>query len=81
MQAGLSRCAAVNLYFLACRTAEGLKEAMDKVNSRRSGASASDAPAARIERTLDNQLNALRDLDDRAAQAEQELERMGISVP
>jgi hypothetical protein len=62
----------------ACRTAESLKETVDKVNGRRSRAAAD--PAARIERTLDNQLAALRDIDARTADVERALERMGVSV-
>ena len=49
------------------------------MNDRHNFGSGGD-PAASIERTLDNQLNALRDIDERTAHVERALESMGVSV-
>lgn len=64
---------------LMCRTADELKESIEKMCERRSSKSSND-PATRIERTLDNQLNALRDINSRAAEVERMLESMGVPV-
>jgi predicted nuclease with RNAse H fold len=49
------------------------------MNERRSSKNSND-PATKIERTLDNQLNALRDINARAAEVERMLESMGMPV-
>ena len=62
-----------------CRTAEQLKRSIDKLNAARDRRARTD-PAARVERTLDAQLTALRGLDARAADAERALAAMGLPV-
>ena len=64
----------------ACRTADDLRRAVDKVNSRRGGGSGSAAdPAAKLERTLDNQLSALRELDRGTREVEERLAALGTA--
>lgn len=56
-----------------------LKQAIDKMNDRRSG-SGQRGPAERLERTLDNQLTALREIDEQTWEVEKRLELLGIST-
>ena len=63
----------------ACRTADDLRRAVDKVNSRRGGGSGSAGPAAMLERTLDNQLSALRELDRGTREVEERLAALGTA--
>eukprot|EP01025_Chloroclados_australasicus_P026091 TRINITY_DN25924_c0_g1_i2.p1 TRINITY_DN25924_c0_g1~~TRINITY_DN25924_c0_g1_i2.p1 ORF type:complete len:178 (-),score=24.81 TRINITY_DN25924_c0_g1_i2:156-689(-) len=60
--------------------ADDLKSAIEKLNASRGGARSGLGPAASIERTLDNQLSALRDIDDRTKDIGRQIERMGAVV-
>lgn len=64
-----------------CRISETLKEAVDKLNARHDGGRSAQAmrPIDSIERTLDNQLRALTDIEARTSHYDGQLSDLALS--
>jgi hypothetical protein len=56
-----------------------LKSAIDKLNDRRTSGG-HRSPPERLERTLDNQLTALHEIDELTREVEQRMARLGLST-
>lgn len=63
-----------------CRISGDLAQCIHSLNASKAAQVKSGDPAASIERTLDNQLNALNEVNRKCAAAEQRMEALGIRV-
>lgn len=63
-----------------CRVAQELTQSISRLNIVRDSQLNQGDPAVQMERTLDNQLNALSDINRKCQNMEQQIEALGIRI-